>query len=309
MAALLLLGVLAASADRRAIVGHLVDDPLVAIAPVVALPMALHRAWVGSYNTGETDKPFGVEHLIENARNWATLFKDGGRTYPYNAVVTTVEVLAFVTLFVLVAARRTTMSRAERAAFLIFASLSAGVFALYSVYFWGRPDSAMTARFYALPLFLAGLTVSAVARRVAWLDARRGFVAVASGLVLLFALPASHASAFVAPLSLRALHHAVVDYVAPQLPNKRFLIVSAVQSEFLIYDVGVMGLDAFKTARAEVQADLARKRYDEVLVVQEILGGVPTPTSAVDADVPLEMVFERTISKYGMRVRISRLKH
>jgi hypothetical protein len=308
IAALVLAGVVLASSERRRTLALFLDDPLLWCAPALALPVLIQRLRLGGYNAGETDQPFGVRYLIDNVSNWIAIFADGGRRYPFSALVTGVEVIAVLALVVLALAGRTAMSRAERGAFLVFSAATATVFLVYSAYFWGQPTNPLCGRFYALPLFFAGLAVPALLLRFERLrvpGASAG-AAVAFALVFLHAFPASHGRAY-AEIASSTRHEVVAEYVLSQIPAKQLMLVTALPSQFVVYDVGVMDFDTFESTREQVLRDLERKRYDEVLFVQELLGAEIHSATPTPPGIALEPLVERSNGKYS-RVRISRLK-
>jgi hypothetical protein len=307
LALVMLVAIVAASPRRAELMGMLRDDALVWAAPVAALPVLLVRAKNQDYFQGLTTRPFGLEHVAGNVSSWAKVLKDGGRFYPYSAVVTVVEVVALVVLVGLVLFGRTAMSRAERAAFLVFSGGTAALFALYSAYFWGQPTNPACSRFYALPLFFAGLTVPGLLLQVRAVKARPAVAGVVSALVFLHAFASSHNRAFANAFTARRQHHLVADYLLSRLPAAMPLVVTTVPAQFVIYDVGAVSFEHFKAHREEMLRELDRKLYTEVLFVQEIdqADGRPTAATALPPEVTLENVMERQHTTSGY-TRISR---
>jgi len=88
------------------------------------------------------------------------------------------------------------------------------------------------------------------------------------------------------------------------------MLVVEAPGNFILYDVGAMSFHAFRSGRKALSEEVARKLYDEVLFVQEIVAGdnTPTPGTALDPDVPTEIVAEEQYQA-GRYLRISRLKH
>lgn len=311
LAALMLGGILVASPERRRILELLRDDPVVWLSPLAALPVLVQRTRLGDYNTAALTggKEFGLQYLVANVKSWAAILRDGGHTYPFSAVVTCVEVGAFVALVVLVAARRTAMTRAEVAAFAIGSTLTAAIVALYSTYFWGQPTSQLCARFYALPLFLAGLAVPAVLARIPAVKARPAIAVVAVGLAFAHAFPSSHNGAFVGRLGPRVLHETLAEYLLAQVPERRLLVVTDLPAELAIHPVSAVTFETFKNMRVLVGREVDRKLYDEVLFVQEInvSNGRPSGATELAPDVEIVPVLERQYT--GARfLRVSRWK-
>jgi hypothetical protein len=308
LGALLLAGAILASPERDKLLEKLREEWLLWLGPVIAMPVIIQQVRIKDYFQGTHEKPFALAHVLDNVDNWRRVFLDGGRLYPFNAVVTTVEVVAFVVIVALVLARRTALTKAERAAFLLFAAATGAFILLFSAYYWGQPTKATSARFYALPMFFLGLTVVPFVRRFAAIAERPVAVAAVFGLVFAFAFPAAHNRAFPSTINWRKEHLAITDYVFPRLPEKQILLVSHIASQFVIYPMGSITFEAFKTGRAAIERELDRKALDEVLVVQEINVGdrKPSDKTVVDDDVKLQTVFERQTTASSV-LRISRL--
>jgi hypothetical protein len=307
MAALMLGGAIFASPERKKLIDRFRDDWLVWCAPAVALPVAIQKARLKDYFQGTTTKPFALEHLVANVSNWRRVLLDGGRSFPFNTVVTTAEVIAFVVLVVLVLTRRTKMSRAERTAFLVFAALTTALVALYSTYYWGQPTKATSARFYALPLFFAGLTVPAVLKRIPAVEARAAPAAVVFALVFAHAFPAAYDRTFVNTLPWRRAHEIVDSYLLPRISGRSVLLVTPHPGQFLVYDVGAISFKTFNAERKNVLREIDRKLYDEVLFAQELSFSDKKPVkgSALDPSITLETVLERQYTATSF-IRISR---
>ena len=309
LAAMSLAAAVALSPERTRLVEWLRDDALVWVTPAAALPVAIQRMRIKDYYQGLTGKPFGLEHVLSNLDNWRIVLRDGGRFYPYSTVVTVVEALAVLALAILVLRGKVGTTRAQRGGFFVFAALTGAFFALYSAYFWGQPSNPASARFYALPLFFAALAVPAVLARIEAVRERTKGVAVVAALVFAQAFPASHNRAFANAFNWRKQHEVVADYVLPQIPAKQLLLVTAVPSQFVVYDVGALSFANFHAHREAVLRELDRKLYDEILFVQEIgyADKQPTAQTRADADLVLETLVER---QYGGSsfLRISRLK-
>jgi hypothetical protein len=304
-AGLALLGVLLASiaSERRRLVRLVLEDPLPFVLPALALPVLLQRLRLGSYYDEAEGHPFGFSFLAANAKNWLTILADGGRKYPFVGPVLVLEAFAVVVLVARMVSGRTTRSRAERAGVLILTVTTSAVFLLYSAYFWGQPTQQVCMRFYALPLFLAGLTVPALLVGIPALREQPAVFGIVTALVLVSTLGPSQNPP---PYTARVRHEVVADYLARH-PSTRLQVVTPLPSELVIYPVAAMDFATFDRMRSQLKKDLERKVVDEVLLVQEInFDGTPSWNNAPPANVKLETLVEH--QDFGTRfVRISRM--
>jgi hypothetical protein len=308
MAGIMLAGVFAVSRERKQLAEMLRGDPLVWLSPVVALPLVILRAQKVDYFDGQTQHPFALAHVAANLGNWKKALTDGTQFYPYSALVTGVEVIAFLVLVVLVI-RSTTLSRAQKAAFAIFSCLTGAFAAMYSAYYWGQPTVPTSARFYALPIYFAGLTVPAVLLRVEAIRAHGAAAAVVFALVFGQAFGPLQNRAFVSSAGQRKQHAVVEDLVLPRAREKQILLVTVFPGQFDIYGIGAISFRAFKKGRATLAKELDRRLFDEVLFSQEVTFGTgkPTEATALPDDVAVEVLGERVVSSHSF-MRLSRLK-
>jgi hypothetical protein len=310
MAALMFAGMFVASKERRQLIDLLRDDALVWLAPIVAMPIISQKALKGDYFQGLTKHPFGMEHVLGNVGHWKVIFADGGKFFPYSAMVTAAEVLAFFVLLALLLRGRTEMTRAEKAAFLIFSAITCLMVAMYTSYFWGQPSTATSTRFYALPLFFAGLLVPILLRRITALRERADVLAVVSALVFVHAFAAVQNRAFMNTISQRKEHKIVTDFVFPMAKDKSILFVTGFPGQFHLYDVASIGFGMFKRTRGTIYKELEHKLWDDVIFAQEInfTTGKASDTTTLPDDVHVEVIEERHYGN-GSFIRISRLKH
>jgi hypothetical protein len=263
----------------------------------------------GDYYQGLTKKPFGLEYVIANVDHWKTILLDGGKFYPYSALVTVAEIVALVALLALLVRGKTAMSRAEKAAFLIFTAVTGAMVAMYTSYFWGQASTATSTRFYALPFFFAGLLVPILLRKVAALRERADAVAVASALVFVFTFAGAGNRAFMNTIGQRKQHKIVEDLVFPLARHRPVLFVSGLPGEFHPYDIATISFSRFRRERGTIHKEIEHKLWDDVIVAQEVnlTTGKPSDATALPEDVRLEVIDERQYS--GWALRISRLKH
>jgi hypothetical protein len=303
LAGLMLVAVLVASSERRRFLRLVASDPAIFCLPALALPVVLQRLRLGSYFEGLEDKPFALSYLASNAKNWLAILADGGRKFPFSTPVLVIEALAVIVLLVRTLSGEGTRSRAERATVLIVTAGASAVFLLYSVYFWGQPTVPVCMRFYAMPLFLAGLTVPTLFVTIPALRERPVGIAVVSALLFVSTLPSSKAP----PYPARVRHDFVASYVAARAPA-RIQLVTQLPSESVIYDVAAMDFATFERTRAQLKRDLERRLVDEVVLVQEInFDETPRIGDAPPPNVTLERLVER--QDFGTRfVRLSRMK-